>query len=52
MAIIGSGLLLFAILIGNIQNFLQALGRRYNLPNAARLIFDGLVLMLLLLQYA
>ncbi|KAL1318218.1 hypothetical protein AAHE18_15G190300 [Arachis hypogaea] len=28
MAIIGSGLLLFAILIGNIQNFLQALGRR------------------------
>ncbi|MED6108452.1 putative cyclic nucleotide-gated ion channel 20, chloroplastic [Stylosanthes scabra] len=29
MAIIGSGLLLFAILIGNIQNFLQALGRMY-----------------------
>ncbi|XP_061355811.1 probable cyclic nucleotide-gated ion channel 20, chloroplastic [Gastrolobium bilobum] len=28
MAIIGSGLLLFALLIGNIQNFLQALGRR------------------------
>nr|KYP39016.1 hypothetical protein KK1_039689 [Cajanus cajan] len=28
MAIIGMGLLLFAILIGNIQNFLQALGRR------------------------
>ncbi|RDY07745.1 putative cyclic nucleotide-gated ion channel 20, chloroplastic, partial [Mucuna pruriens] len=28
MAIIGLGLLLFAILIGNIQNFLQALGRR------------------------
>ncbi|KAK7314721.1 hypothetical protein VNO77_33248 [Canavalia gladiata] len=28
MVIIGSGLLLFALLIGNIQNFLQALGRR------------------------
>ncbi|CAL0312331.1 unnamed protein product [Lupinus luteus] len=28
MAITGSGLLLFALLIGNIQNFLQALGRR------------------------
>ncbi|KAL8547797.1 hypothetical protein ACS0TY_007216 [Phlomoides rotata] len=28
MAIIGVGLLLFALLIGNIQNFLQALGRR------------------------
>ncbi|XP_061369865.1 probable cyclic nucleotide-gated ion channel 20, chloroplastic [Gastrolobium bilobum] len=28
MAIIGMGLLLFALLIGNIQNFLQALGRR------------------------
>ncbi|XP_019431384.1 PREDICTED: probable cyclic nucleotide-gated ion channel 20, chloroplastic [Lupinus angustifolius] len=28
MAIIGLGLLLFALLIGNIQNFLQALGRR------------------------
>ncbi|KAJ6373763.1 hypothetical protein OIU78_029447 [Salix suchowensis] len=31
MAIIGIGLLLFAFLIGNMQNFLQALGRRYNL---------------------
>ena len=30
MAIIGLGLLLFALLIGNMQNFLQALGRRYN----------------------
>lgn len=30
MTIIGSGLLLFALLIGHIQNFLQALGRRYN----------------------
>ena len=29
MAIIGLGLLLFALLIGNMQNFLQALGRRY-----------------------
>ncbi|KAL2334311.1 hypothetical protein Fmac_015524 [Flemingia macrophylla] len=28
MAIIGAGLLLFALLIGNIQNFLQALGSR------------------------
>ncbi|XP_048226748.1 probable cyclic nucleotide-gated ion channel 20, chloroplastic isoform X3 [Ricinus communis] len=28
MAIVGVGLLLFAFLIGNIQNFLQALGRR------------------------
>ncbi|XP_065880767.1 probable cyclic nucleotide-gated ion channel 20, chloroplastic [Euphorbia lathyris] len=28
MAIVGLGLLLFAFLIGNIQNFLQALGRR------------------------
>ncbi|XP_051136434.1 probable cyclic nucleotide-gated ion channel 20, chloroplastic isoform X2 [Andrographis paniculata] len=28
MAILGIGLLLFALLIGNIQNFLQALGRR------------------------
>ncbi|XP_058779441.1 probable cyclic nucleotide-gated ion channel 20, chloroplastic [Vicia villosa] len=28
MGIIGLGLLLFALLIGNIQNFLQALGRR------------------------
>lgn len=28
MAIIGLGLLLFALLIGNIQNFLQGLGRR------------------------
>ncbi|KAL7153596.1 hypothetical protein ABFS83_04G180100 [Erythranthe nasuta] len=28
MVIIGSGLLLFALLIGNMQNFLQALGRR------------------------
>lgn len=28
MAIIGMGLLLFALLIGNMQNFLQALGRR------------------------
>ncbi|PNX71866.1 cyclic nucleotide-gated cation channel protein, partial [Trifolium pratense] len=28
MSIIGLGLLLFALLIGNIQNFLQALGRR------------------------
>ncbi|KAK7314724.1 hypothetical protein VNO77_33251 [Canavalia gladiata] len=28
MTIIGMGLLLFALLIGNIQNFLQALGRR------------------------
>ncbi|XP_057952112.1 probable cyclic nucleotide-gated ion channel 20, chloroplastic isoform X2 [Malania oleifera] len=28
MAIIGLGLLLFALLIGNMQNFLQALGRR------------------------
>ncbi|RDY01516.1 putative cyclic nucleotide-gated ion channel 20, chloroplastic, partial [Mucuna pruriens] len=28
MAIIGLGLLLFAVLIGNIQNFLQGLGRR------------------------
>ncbi|KAK4394909.1 putative cyclic nucleotide-gated ion channel 20, chloroplastic [Sesamum angolense] len=28
MAIIGVGLLLFALLIGNMQNFLQALGRR------------------------
>ncbi|KAJ6295050.1 hypothetical protein OIU76_023029 [Salix suchowensis] len=28
MAIIGIGLLLFAFLIGNMQNFLQALGRR------------------------
>ncbi|KAL9224819.1 hypothetical protein vseg_000819 [Gypsophila vaccaria] len=28
MAIIGLGLLLFAILIGNMQNFLQSLGRR------------------------
>nr|CAB3447976.1 unnamed protein product [Digitaria exilis] len=31
MAIIGLGLLLFALLIGNMQNFLQALGRRFNL---------------------
>jgi cyclic nucleotide gated channel len=31
MAIIGIGLLLFAFLIGNMQNFLQALGRRYDL---------------------
>jgi len=29
MAIIGLGLLLFAVLIGNIHNFLQGLGRRY-----------------------
>lgn len=29
MAIIGLGLLLFALLIGNMQNFLQALGKRY-----------------------
>ncbi|KAJ0904388.1 hypothetical protein HanPSC8_Chr07g0281581 [Helianthus annuus] len=29
MAIIGVGLLLFALLIGNIQNFLQGLGRRW-----------------------
>lgn len=28
MAIIGMGLLLFALLIGNMQNFLQSLGRR------------------------
>eukprot|EP00250_Pteridium_aquilinum_P026681 c33415_g1_i1 orf=551-2575(+) len=28
MAIIGLGLLLFALLIGNVQNFLQSLGRR------------------------
>ncbi|XP_074587660.1 putative cyclic nucleotide-gated ion channel 20, chloroplastic [Curcuma longa] len=28
MAIIGAGLLLFALLIGNMQNFLQSLGRR------------------------
>ncbi|KAL6579752.1 putative cyclic nucleotide-gated ion channel 20, chloroplastic [Orobanche minor] len=28
MTIIGTGLLLFALLIGNMQNFLQALGRR------------------------
>ncbi|XP_042060658.1 probable cyclic nucleotide-gated ion channel 20, chloroplastic isoform X2 [Salvia splendens] len=28
MSIIGTGLLLFALLIGNMQNFLQALGRR------------------------
>ena len=28
MAIIGLGLLLFALLIGNMQNFLQSLGRR------------------------
>ncbi|KAK1287698.1 hypothetical protein QJS10_CPB19g01623 [Acorus calamus] len=28
MAIVGLGLLLFALLIGNMQNFLQALGRR------------------------
>ncbi|CAA2981001.1 probable cyclic nucleotide-gated ion channel 20, chloroplastic isoform X1 [Olea europaea subsp. europaea] len=28
MGIIGAGLLLFALLIGNMQNFLQALGRR------------------------
>uniref|UniRef100_A0A7N0U3V6 Cyclic nucleotide-binding domain-containing protein n=1 Tax=Kalanchoe fedtschenkoi TaxID=63787 RepID=A0A7N0U3V6_KALFE len=28
MAIVGFGLLLFALLIGNMQNFLQALGRR------------------------
>jgi len=28
IAIIGMGLLLFALLIGNIQNFLQGLGRR------------------------
>lgn len=30
MAIIALGLLLFALLIGNMQNFLQALGRRYD----------------------
>ncbi|KAL3529429.1 hypothetical protein ACH5RR_008751 [Cinchona calisaya] len=30
MAIIGMGLLLFALLIGNMQNFLQSLGRRQN----------------------
>jgi hypothetical protein len=29
MAIVGLGLLLFALLIGNMQNFLQALGSRY-----------------------
>jgi hypothetical protein len=29
MAIIGLGLLLFSLLIGNMQNFLQALGRWY-----------------------
>jgi len=28
MGIIGLGLLLFALLIGNMQNFLQALGKR------------------------
>jgi cyclic nucleotide gated channel len=28
MAIVGLGLLLFALLVGNIQNFLQGLGRR------------------------
>lgn len=28
MGIVGLGLLLFALLIGNMQNFLQALGRR------------------------
>jgi len=28
MAIVGLGLFLFALLIGNIQNFLQGLGRR------------------------
>lgn len=31
MGIIGLGLLLFAFLIGNMQNFLQALVRRYNI---------------------
>lgn len=34
MAIVGLGLLLFALLIGNMQNFLQALGRRYENPYA------------------
>lgn len=29
MAIVGLGLLLFALLIGNMQNFLQGLERRY-----------------------
>lgn len=31
MAIVGLGLLLFALLIGNMQNFLQALERRYEI---------------------
>jgi cyclic nucleotide gated channel len=30
MVIIGMGLFLYALLIGNMQNFLQALGQRYN----------------------
>lgn len=29
MGLVGLGLLLFALLIGNMQNFLMALGRRY-----------------------
>jgi len=33
MGIIGLGLLLFALLIGNMQNFLQALGRRCDLSH-------------------
>lgn len=40
MAIIGLGLLLFALLIGNMQNFLQALGRRYNFFHYGDLFLD------------
>lgn len=35
MAVVGLGLLLFALLIGNMQNFLQALGRRYNIAESS-----------------
>ncbi|WCJ34744.1 cyclic nucleotide gated channel 19 [Euphorbia peplus] len=40
MAIVGLGLLLFAFLIGNIQNFLQALGRRRLEMSLRRRDFD------------
>lgn len=38
MAIVGLGLLLFALLIGNMQNFLQALGSRYGVITASLFI--------------
>jgi hypothetical protein len=41
MAIIGLGLLLFALLIGNMQNFLQALGRRYTTDVLFVILYAG-----------